>query len=413
MDTRELKKHKQHVPPCDADSTEPCENCTDEKLVPSMNRCDALCTSGSKGRCKRPSKYNNGAWRVCYGHQKATRFRDVRESNDLSTDNNFYRIPKDMQDMIKGYAVPVMISRWRVSNANDLFIYIPLSTRSRRYDNTVEIRWGDGTKSVPRYTTDERLGHRYKVPGTYTIKITGKMIGFTFRKASFNVRKSILEIQQWGDVYLENDNGEQFAGCTNLTSVAKPRLKDVTNISNMFQEDNNFNGDISDWDTSNVENMSGMFRSTRAFNGDISRWKTSSVTDMSRMFQLSKCFNGDISRWDTENVTDMSGMFQEAVRFNGDISSWETGKVTDMSFMFNNAHRFNSDLSEWQTDNVQDMTSMFEGAYQFNSDISRWQTGKVFYILNMFYNALVFNGDISGWVMGQIDPRDIARMFTS
>ncbi len=45
-------------------------------------------------------------------------------------------------------------------------------------------------------------------------------------------------------------------------------------------------------------------------------------------------FNGDISDWDVSDVTDMSGMFSDADSFNGDISDWDVSNVTDMSHMF-------------------------------------------------------------------------------
>ena len=38
-------------------------------------------------------------------------------------------------------------------------------------------------------------------------------------------------------------------------------------------------------------------------NGDISNWDVSNVVDMSRMFRDSE-FNGDISNWDVSNVRD-------------------------------------------------------------------------------------------------------------
>ena len=47
-----------------------------------------------------------------------------------------------------------------------------------------------------------------------------------------------------------------------------------------------FNGDISDWNTSNVENMDHMFYRCKysGKNGDISDWDVSSVKDMTGMF---------------------------------------------------------------------------------------------------------------------------------
>ena len=50
------------------------------------------------------------------------------------------------------------------------------------------------------------------------------------------------------------------------------------------------------------------------FNGDISNWNVSNVEDMSYMFMGSKFTgeNGDISQWDVSNVKDMRYMFQHS-----------------------------------------------------------------------------------------------------
>ena len=86
--------------------------------------------------------------------------------------------------------------------------------------------------------------------------------------------------------------------------------------------------------TTKITNMSWMFSGSK-FNGDISNWDVSNVNDMNWMFNESK-FNGDISNWDVSNVTDMSGMFYDS-QFNGDISKWDVSNVSSMSGMFNNS----------------------------------------------------------------------------
>jgi len=63
--------------------------------------------------------------------------------------------------------------------------------------------------------------------------------------------------------------------------------------------------------------------------GHISLWNTSNVTDMSGMFHNANNFNEDIGGWDTSNVTNMTCMFANANKFNKDISKWDTSKVID------------------------------------------------------------------------------------
>ena len=50
------------------------------------------------------------------------------------------------------------------------------------------------------------------------------------------------------------------------------------------------------------------------------------------MFYMSN-FNGDISEWDVSNVKDMTSMFDDS-NFNGDISNWDVSNVKYMGYMF-------------------------------------------------------------------------------
>jgi surface protein len=71
--------------------------------------------------------------------------------------------------------------------------------------------------------------------------------------------------------------------------------------------------------------MSFMFCKS-PFNGDISNWNVSNVTTMERMFDCSE-FNGDISKWDVSNVEYMNSMFYDS-NFMGDISKWKPYSLT-------------------------------------------------------------------------------------
>ena len=108
---------------------------------------------------------------------------------------------------------------------------------------------------------------------------------------------------------------------------------------------------------------------------------TSHITDMSRLF--ADCFfNGDISEWDVSNVTNMSHMFDGNSKFNGDLSKWDVSKVENMSYMFSNT-KFNGDISKWNMKNVSDAYAMFLMS-EFNQDISNWNIDKTCDIRQMF-----------------------------
>ena len=58
----------------------------------------------------------------------------------------------------------------------------------------------------------------------------------------------------------------------------------VTNMSQLFKNNSNFNSNIGFWDTSNVESMYEMFLNADSFNQPIGNWDTSNVTTTRGMF---------------------------------------------------------------------------------------------------------------------------------
>jgi hypothetical protein len=91
-------------------------------------------------------------------------------------------------------------------------------------------------------------------------------------------------------------------------------------------------------DVSKVKSMINLFneggRGIR-FNGDISEWDVSNVVYMNNMFANS-IFNGDISEWDVSNVEDASGMFSDS-KFDGDLSKWKFKKIKSVYYIFHNS----------------------------------------------------------------------------
>ena len=115
-----------------------------------------------------------------------------------------------------------------------------------------------------------------------------------------------------------------------------PKDKDeLMKLLDKLIEERGWEGNFNDIDTSNITDMSMLFTFARPkFNGDISEWDVSNVTNMRFMFCDTK-FSGDISDWDVSNVKDMYDMFYGCNDFNCNLNKWDVSKVKDMRDMFN------------------------------------------------------------------------------
>ena len=89
-----------------------------------------------------------------------------------------------------------------------------------------------------------------------------------------------------------------------------PKTKrELLNIMDQLIEERGNEGNFNDIDTSQITNMSYLFFDMEDFNGDISNWDVSNVESMSQMFRGCRSFNRDISKWDVSSVTDKSWIF--------------------------------------------------------------------------------------------------------
>ena len=335
------------------------------------------------------------------------------------------------------------------------------------------VYWGDGTSDRVTSYNDRDKTHVYEnyySYNTYTIKIIGKFKGFGFdytrnpRKVHpypghsleylfenlgvdvkyyyepyfdpyFKVpmkRKEDLppsckedmdgddyveqeiymleDITSWGSLELGN-HGEYFKGSwLKDISADDVNLGMTTNLSDMFHEATEFDGNISSWNVSKVTDMNGMFYYASVFNQDLNSWDVSSVTDMSTMFESAKAFDGNISSWDVSSVTDMSYMFYSASVFNKNLNSWDVSSVTDMNVMFKDASEFNGDVSSWDVSSVTDMSGMFHYASVFNKNLNSWDVSSVTNMAGMFADAEEFNGDVSSWDVSSVTS--MSSMFS-
>jgi surface protein len=162
------------------------------------------------------------------------------------------------------------------------------------------VDWGDSTTDTITSHTAPAVTHTYPSSGTYTVKITGNLLGWAF--ANGGDRFKMLNIFKWGA--LKITMGAGFQGCANLTcSATDAPLITSTTLSDFFANCSNFNGAIGNWDVSTVINMGFMFFNATSFNQPIGNWNTSNVTNMTFMLRSATAFNQDISDWNIANVT--------------------------------------------------------------------------------------------------------------
>jgi surface protein len=307
----------------------------------------------------------------------------------------------------------IFISVWNTSaisylSFNETTISLPLVENGGDYDFTVD--WGDGNTTTVTEWDSSNATHDYGVEneGVYTINITGKIQGFRFANGGDKLK--IIDIKQWGPLNVGNLNG-YFYGCSNLDVSATDvlNLTGTTDMNRMFGDATNFNGNISNWDVSNVLDMERMFMGASNFNQSLNNWNVSKVTRMDGMFALATNFNQNLSNWDVSNVTTMNRMFRDADNFNQNLSNWDVSNVTTMNRMFFNADDFNGNISNWNVSSVRFMKGMFEDATSFNGNISNWDVSNVTDMNSMFEDAANFNGNISNWDVSNVT--DMNSMF--
>lgn len=305
------------------------------------------------------------------------------------------------------FGVNEFITTWKTDNAgvstsNQIQLPLGVFAPSTGYDYYFQVDWGDGSTSIIQSATDPSRIHTYDSAGTYTVKISGILDGWSFNNGGDHLK--LLTIEQWGMMKIATY--AQFAGCANLqinspdlptliymggtfwnctalTNVSRISEWDVTGVTDMFQcfrGCSNFNDDVTGWDVSNLRSSFRLFMSCSKFNQNLGSWDMSNNQYFNSMFSAATIFtNGgspSINNWNTSNVLGIEEMFRGASSFNQPIGNWDMSKVTTMRSVFRDSP-FNQNVSGWNTVSVTRMDDLFLNNSGGNQDFTTWDFTKV------------------------------------
>jgi len=205
--------------------------------------------------------------------------------------------------IVPAIPAPLFVSVWNTSETypgSSLNNQIKLPLESSGTYN-FNITWGDGNNSTITSWNQSEVTHTYSTQGEYTLKINGTIVGFRFNNGG-DARK-ILNIESWGPLRVGN-NGGYFYGAINLkfNGTDTLNLTGTTNLTHMFHLALLFNGDISNWDTSQVIDMGSMFYNATSFNQNISMWCVTNVGSSHTDFDTGAGFQGQTAiqpQWGT------------------------------------------------------------------------------------------------------------------
>ena len=333
-----------------------------------------------------------------------------------------WEFPRNWIDYHKGYSYcdpNKFVLSFKVNDKET--IVIPTSNEETY---NYKVYWGDES------TLDNVTGnatHTFENAGTYNVKIEGNFprIDFSIAEAT-STRAKVRTIKNWGNIKWTSFH-KAFWGCTSLKineTAGIPELTQVTDLSYMFYQCSILDdeGNIGDWNISNVTNLSNMFKKAQNFNQDLSSWDVSKITNMNAMFSEAIKFNngGNPLNWGskTKNVTNFTQMFHKAWAFNQPINDWDVsgaGGATLMTSMFSSAIKFNQPLTNWNVSNVTKMDNMFSLTRDFNQNLENWNVNSLKTTYWMFKEAKKYNngGVPLNWGESAKNIKNMEGMFYS
>jgi surface protein len=153
------------------------------------------------------------------------------------------------------------------------------------YSGTID--WGDGDTDV---NDGSVVTHTYATAGTYTVVISGSVIGWDF--SGIFGSTYLTSVVHWGQLQFGVNGTGYFGDCPNLDLSTVSDVLDLTGITDLTY-------------------MFGGCTSLTNINR-IGEWNTSNITSMPNMFQFCTLINFNIGTWDVGNVSNFTDFMDSA-----------------------------------------------------------------------------------------------------
>lgn len=256
---------------------------------------------------------------------------------------------------------------------------------SYTYDYTVD--WGDGTKT--NHTGD--ASHTYSSEDIYEVKITGECPWI--KQFDYNGGNNyIVDILQWGDLEFKSLK-QTFKSCNSLAnpdgSSATPGIPITATDTPTFADDFAFDG-LYEW--ANYTQITSI--------PNINNWQLpNTLTSLESCFKDMKWWNGNVSDWNVSNIGNFKNMFyfcRSWDNLSNNLSSWETAK--------NYSGDLNFESMFYYCDIVEDMELWQQDLYLLGINFINTK--------QMFYACEKWKLDLQGWDNTSVKINQIEGMFS-
>lgn len=229
---------------------------------------------------------------------------NVKTNNSGSTNNNQYKLTINKETNILGQRI----------YSYDYFV---LTSDGQFFSNV----------------TDDLI-ITFETTGVYELKIYG--VFPAIRQYENEDSSKIIDIIQWGDNNWK-DMRDAFLGCNNLigTFTDFPDLSNVFSVAGAFKDCSLFNGDVKNWNVSNIQNFFAMFQNAVSFN-QLLNWNLQAGTNFSRFLKGCSSFNQEVSQLLLLNNALAFDFMDGNSSFNKSLADFNISNISNLSNSFNN-----------------------------------------------------------------------------